>query len=84
MAVLGMIGGILALVGWIWLIIVGFQVGGILWGILNIFLQPITGLIFCIVKKAGWTPFIIMIVGIVLAFGFGGLGSMVNYPGVNP
>lgn len=84
MAILGMLGAILALVGWIWLIITGFKVGGVLWGILNIFLQPITGLIFCIVKKAGWTPFIIMIIGVVLAVGFGGAGSMLNYPGVNP
>lgn len=82
MGILAGVGGLLALIGWIWLVIVGFQVGGVLWGILNILLQPITGLIFCIVKKAGWIPFILMIVGVVLAVGSGGAAGIGNYPGI--
>ena len=73
MAILGLIGGLVFLVGWIWLVITGFQAGGALWGILNIFFQPITGLIFCIVKKAGWMQFGIMIAGLVLVVLGGGL-----------
>lgn len=78
MEYVGGIGALVFIVGWIWLIVTGFQVGGILWGILNIFFQPITGLVFVLVKKAGWTPFILMIVGLVLTVGFGGLGSVYN------
>ena len=40
----GYIGWVILLIGWIWLIITGFKVGGVLWGILNIFFQPITGI----------------------------------------
>ena len=57
------LGGILGFIGWIWLIIIGFKVGGALWGIINIFFEPITGLIFCIVKKTGWNAFALMVVG---------------------
>ena len=42
MGILALIGVIVMLVGWIWLIIVGFKVST-LWGVLNIFFQPITG-----------------------------------------
>ena len=82
MGILAGIGGLLALIGWIWLVVTAFKVGGALWGILNIFLQPITGLIFCIVKKDGWTPFILMIVGIVLAAGIGGVVGSGSIPGI--
>lgn len=76
MGILALLGALVFLVGWIWLIVTGFKVGGALWGILNIFFQPITGLIFCIVKKAGWQPFIIMIIGLILCYGFGGAAMM--------
>jgi hypothetical protein len=78
MAILGMIGGLVFLVGWIWLIVTGFKAGGALWGILNIFFQPITGLIFCIVKKAGWMQFGIMIAGLVLVVLSGGLTATIS------
>lgn len=82
MGILALLGGLIMLVGWIWLIVTGFKVGGALWGILNIFFQPITGLIFCIVKKAGWQPFIVMVIGLILCYGFGGMAFMSNYPGI--
>ena len=63
------LGMLIALIGWIWLIITGFKSGGALWGILNIFFQPITGIIFCIVHKTGWVPLILMILGNIIAFG---------------
>jgi uncharacterized membrane protein YgdD (TMEM256/DUF423 family) len=72
MTILAMLGGLVFLVGWIWLVVVSFKVGGALWGILNIFIQPLGGLIFCIVKKAGWQQFIIMVIGLVICWGFGG------------
>lgn len=62
------LGVLIALIGWIWLIITGFKVGGALWGILNIFFQPITGIIFCVMHKTGWVPLVLMIVGNLIAF----------------
>lgn len=57
------IGGLICLIGWIWLIVIGFQKGGALWGVLIIFFSWIAGLIFCIINKTGWIPLILMIVG---------------------
>jgi hypothetical protein len=81
MGILALLGVIVMLVGWIWLIIVGFKVST-LWGVLNIFFQPITGLIFCIMNKTGWKQFIIMILGVIIAYGAGGAAFMSSYPGV--
>lgn len=74
---LGMIGGIVFLVGWIWLIIIGFKAGGALWGILNIFFQPITGIIFAVMKKTGWMQLGIMILGLILMV----VGGAVTFSG---
>ena len=60
------LGFLIALIGWVWLVVIGFKVGGALWGILNIFLQPITGIIFCIMHKTGWVALALMIVGIII------------------
>ncbi len=61
------IGLLIALIGWIWLIVLGFQKGGALWGILNIFFQPITGIIFCVMHKVGWLALALLIIGNILA-----------------
>lgn len=82
MGILAMLGGLIMLIGWIWLIVTAFKTSGAVWGIINIFFQPLTGLIFCIVKKTGWAQFGIMLLGIILWAGFGGLAMMGNYPGV--
>lgn len=76
MGILAMVGLVVMLIGYVWLVITAFKVGGVLWGLLNIILQPITGLIFCLVKKAGWQPFIVMVIGLVLYGWFGGLAMM--------
>jgi len=57
-------GALLCLIGWIWLVVLGFKEGGALWGILNLLFSPLAAIIFCIVKKTGWIPLAIMIVGI--------------------
>ena len=57
------IGGLIALIGWIWLIIVGFKEGGALWGILIFFFSWLAGLVFCIMNKTGWVPLAMMILG---------------------
>lgn len=61
------IGGLIALIGWIWLVVLGFQHGGALWGILNIFFQPITGIIFCVMHKTGWLQLAMLIIGNIIA-----------------
>jgi hypothetical protein len=78
MGILGLIGALVFFVGYIWLIVTGFKAGGALWGILNIFFQPITGLIFCVVKKAGWMQFGIMIAGLILVGLSGGFSFSVG------
>jgi|KBSMisStandDraft_5_1062788.scaffolds.fasta_scaffold1136990_2 hypothetical protein len=82
MGILAMLGGLIALIGYVWLIVVAFQTSGAIWGIVNIFFQPITGLIFCIVRKTGWKQFAIMVLGVIIWAGLGGLSMMGNYPGV--
>jgi len=74
------VGGILALVGWIWLIVVAFKSSGAVWGIINIFFQPLTGLIFCAMKKVGWQQFGIMVLGWVICIAGGAMsGAMSSY-----
>lgn len=77
---LGALGGIMVLVGWIWLIVTAIQVGAdtkekVIWGLVNFFCQPIGGIVFYIMKKAGLVPLLILIVGYVLMF----LGGGFNY-----
>ena len=83
MGILAMFGAILMFVGWVWLIIVAFKTAGALWGIINIFFQPITGLIFCIVKKTGWLQWLMMILGLVL-FAVGGGMTLGDYSTMAP
>lgn len=81
MAILGMLGGIMVLIGWIWTIISGFQTGGVLWGILNIIpIQPLIGIVSGALKKVAWLPVGIMILGVVLSFLGGGFASLTQMP----
>ena len=68
MGILGGIGGIIALIGWIWAIVNGFQKSGAVWGILNIIpIQPLIGIISAVMAKIDWRPVIVMLVGIVIS-----------------
>lgn len=51
MSILAILGGILIFVGWIWNIVMSFKMGGTLWGILNIFFQPIVGIISAAMRR---------------------------------
>ena len=51
MAILGLLGLLLLVVGWVWLMIIAFKSGGALWTVLIFFFSWIAGLIFCFVKK---------------------------------
>lgn len=76
MSILFMIGGLLILIGWIWNIVVSFKKGGTLWGILNIFFQPIVGIISAFMQKTDWLPVGVMILGVVLYLLGGGMSAM--------
>lgn len=58
------LGGLLSFIGWVWLVVLGFKEGGPLWGILNFLFSPLAAIIFCFVKKTGWIPLALMIVGV--------------------
>lgn len=76
MVILGIVGAILLVVGFIWLMIVAFRTSPI-WGILNIFFQPFAGLIYCIAIGEGWKQFLMMVGGGIL-FGVGYAGTIVD------
>lgn len=79
MQIAGGLGGLLFLVGWIWLIIIAFQKDGALWGILNIFFQPIMGIIYFLVNKSGGLQVALMIIGALISgasFGSAILGAL--------
>ena len=82
LAVIGL-GCLIALIGWIWLLIIGVKHGGALWGILIFFFSGLAGLIFCIMYKTGWLQWLMLIIGGVLA-GFGMIpmvmGQLQNMP----
>lgn len=69
------IGALLMLICVIWFVVLSFQTGGstgekVIWAIVNFFFQPIAGIIFFFVKKAGLIPMILGIIG-VLFYGYG-------------
>ncbi len=80
---LGAIGGLLSLIGVIWLVVVAIQTGQttgekVLWALVCFLCNPIGGIIFVIVKKQGVVPLLIDIVGIVLVFVGGGFNYSYN------
>ena len=72
----GGIGGLIALIGWVWLIILGFKKSA-LWGIVVILLSWLGGLIFCIVNKEGWLQLALMTIGGILA-GVGAIPTVMS------
>ncbi|MBK9153869.1 MAG: hypothetical protein IPM25_06575 [Chloracidobacterium sp.] len=77
MGILGVLGGILVLVGWIWAIVIAFKTSGALWGILNIIpIQPLIGIISAAMKKTAWLPVGLMIIGVILYWMGGGMAAM--------
>lgn len=76
MGILSILGVVLFLVGWIWLMVVAAKSAGALWAVLIFFFSLLAGLIFCIMKKEGWMQWGIMLVGwLVIMFG-GGMAAM--------
>ena len=69
------VGGLLMLICIVWFIILILQMGGstgekVIWVIVSIFFQPLAGIIFFLLKKAGLVPMILGIIGVVF-YGYG-------------
>jgi len=64
--ILTIIGVVAFSIGWVWLIVTGFQKGGIVWAILILLFGWLSGLVFCIMKKTGWIPLATLIAGMIL------------------
>ena len=69
-------GAVLFLIGWIWNIVAAFKTGGALWGVLNLFLQPLVGIVSAAMKKSHWAPVGVMILGLILFLAGGGWATM--------
>ena len=76
MAILSILGIILLLVGWIWLMVIAGKTAGVLWAVLIFFFSLLAGLIFCIMKKTGWMQWLMMLVGWLLVMFSGGMAAM--------
>lgn len=73
-AAAALIGGLLALIGFIWLLVLSFDRGGIIWALLVFFFNIAAGLVFCFVYKTGWVPWLLMVLGSIVAGGGVALG----------
>lgn len=79
------LGGLLALIGIIWLVVLSVQTGQTtgekaLWAIVNLICQPIGGIVFFAVKRIGLVPLILVIIGwLISGYGYySGMGGMMN------
>jgi len=76
MAILSLLGAVLMLVGWIWLMVVAYKSAGALWAVLIFFFSLLAGLIFCIMKKEGWMQWGLLLVGWLLVMFGGGMSAI--------
>lgn len=79
------VGSLLMLISIVWFVILSLQTGGstgekVIWAIVNLLFQPIAGIIFFFVKKAGLIPMILGIIGMV----FYGYGMFTSFGDVMP
>lgn len=84
---LGALGGIIYLIGLIWLVVTAIQTGKdttdkVIWALVCFFCSPLGGIVFYFVKKQGLVPVLMMVAGIILTFVGGGFNfSVGNMPG---
>jgi len=57
---------LLLLIGLPWLAYLGYRRGGVIWALLILFFSLIAGLVFCIVKKTGWIPWLLIVTAWIL------------------
>ena len=54
---------VLLAIGLPWLVYLGYRRGGLVWALLILFFSHIAGFVFCVVKKEGWLPRLLVLVG---------------------
>jgi hypothetical protein len=74
------IGALLMLICVVWFVVLSVQLGTstgekVIWVIVNLLFQPLAGIIFFFVKKAGLIPMILGIIGMIF-YGYGLFTSM--------
>lgn len=79
---LGAIGGLVYLVGLIWMVVTAVQTGKdttekAIWGLVCFFCSPLGSIIFYVLKRQGLVPLLLMIVGLVVMF----FGGALNFTG---
>lgn len=65
------VGCLLFVIGYIWIIITAILTGRstgekVIWALVNVICQPITGIIFVIVRRQGVIPLIMIILGVII------------------
>lgn len=76
MAIVGILGWLLIVVGVIWLTVIAYKTAGALWAVIVFFLNIVGGLIFCVMHKTGWMQWGMILVGWILMFVGGGMAAM--------
>ena len=76
------LGGVLTLVGAVWLVVIAIQTGQtngekVIWALVNFLCQPLGGIVFYIVKREGLIPLIFVLIGSLL-LGFGNYSFMMD------
>jgi hypothetical protein len=76
------LGGVLTLVGAVWLVVIAIQTGQtngekVIWALVNFLCQPLGGIVFYIVKREGLIPLIFVLIGSLL-LGFGNYSLMMD------
>ncbi len=87
--ILLMVGYLLMLIGWIWMIVTAIQTGKdtsekAIWGLVTFFCGIIGGIIFFVVRKEGKTPLMVQVLGwvfTVIAMVIGGGQASFNIGG---
>ena len=76
------LGGLLTLVGAVWLVVIAIQTGQtngekVIWALVNFLCQPLGGIVFYIVKRQGLVPLLLVLIGSIL-LGFGNYSLMMD------
>lgn len=81
---LGALGGILLLVGVIWMVVVAIQTGQttgekVIWALVCFLCSPLGSIIFFVVKRQGLIPLLLQIAGFIIMFVGGGFNYSANF-----
>jgi hypothetical protein len=82
------LGGLFCLIGTIWLVVIAIQTGQttgekILWALVCFLCEPLGGIIFFAVKRAGLVPLVLILIGWAIG-GYGYYTAAGTYPAAIP